>query len=53
MRQTIVLRPGDKIPVDAVVTSGTGTVDMKALTGEPDPVHCADRRKRCSAEASI
>ena len=38
MRQTIVLHPGDKIPVDAVVTSGTGTVDMKALTGEPDPV---------------
>lgn len=38
LRQTIVLHPGDKIPVDAVVTSGTGTVDMKALTGEPDPV---------------
>lgn len=38
VRQTIVLHPGDKIPVDAVVTSGTGTVDMKALTGESDPV---------------
>lgn len=24
LRQTIVLHPGDKIPVDAVVTSGTG-----------------------------
>ena len=35
--QTIVLRPGEKIPVDAVVTSGTGTVDMKALTGESEP----------------
>lgn len=36
--QIIVLRPGEKIPVDAVVTSGTGTVDMKALTGESEPI---------------
>ena len=49
LRQTIVLHPGDKIPVDAVVTSGTGTVDMKALTGEPDPVTV----RIGSAEASI
>lgn len=35
--QNIVLRPGEKIPVDAVVTSGTGTVDTKALTGESEP----------------
>ncbi len=35
--QIIVLRPGEKIPVDAVVTSGSGTVDMKALTGESEP----------------
>ena len=43
LRQTIVLHPGDKIPVDAVVTSGTGTVDMKALTGEPVTVRIGDR----------
>lgn len=35
--QIIILRPGEKIPVDAVVTKGTGTVDMKALTGESEP----------------
>lgn len=35
--QIIVLKPGEKIPVDAVVTSGTGTIDMKALTGESEP----------------
>lgn len=35
--QIIVLRPGEKIPVDAVVTEGSGTVDMKALTGESEP----------------
>ncbi len=36
-KQIIVLKPGEKIPVDAVVTMGTGTVDMKALTGESKP----------------
>lgn len=35
--QTIVLKPGDRIPVDAVVTDGEGAVDMKALTGESRP----------------
>lgn len=32
--QIIILRPGEKVPVDCVVTDGTGTVDLKALTGE-------------------
>ena len=43
--QIIVLRPGEKIPVDAVVTEGAGTVDMKALTGESEPraVRAGDR----------
>ena len=35
--QTIILRPGGKIPVDAEVTAGTGTVDTKAITGEAEP----------------
>ena len=45
LKQVIVLRPGEKIPVDAVVTAGTGTVDMKALTGESEPkaVRTGDR----------
>ncbi len=34
----IVIRPGERIPVDAVVTSGSTTVDTKALTGEAMPV---------------
>ena len=33
----IVIRPGEKIPVDAVVTAGSSMVDMKALTGESEP----------------
>ncbi|WP_123533364.1 heavy metal translocating P-type ATPase [Halosimplex salinum] len=33
-----VVRPGDKIPLDGVVASGTGTVDQASLTGESVPV---------------
>ena len=34
----IVLAPGDRVPVDAVVLQGSGSVDVSALTGEPLPI---------------
>lgn len=34
---TIVIRPGEKIPADAVIIHGFGTIDEKALTGEFRP----------------
>ena len=33
----IVIKPGERIPVDAVVLSGVTTIDTKALTGEAIP----------------
>ena len=42
---TLVVRPGEKIPVDAVVISGDSMVNTAALTGEsvPRSVHPGDR----------
>lgn len=35
---TVVVRPGQSIPVDGVITEGSSAVDQSALTGESIPV---------------
>ncbi|GIW26244.1 heavy metal translocating P-type ATPase [Meiothermus sp.] len=35
----VVVRPGERIPVDGVVVSGQSYVDESMITGEPIPVH--------------
>src|SRR6266540_3999316 len=36
--EVIVVRPGERIPVDGVLVNGASTVDESMLTGEPMPV---------------
>ncbi len=38
---TLRLKPGEKIPVDGTITSGSGTIDESMITGEPIPVEKA------------
>lgn len=38
--EIIIVRPGEKIPLDAVITKGETSVNNAALTGESLPVEC-------------
>ena len=36
--EEVIVRPGERIPADGVVLSGTTSVDESAITGEPIPI---------------
>ncbi|MFP4445355.1 MAG: heavy metal translocating P-type ATPase [Desulfosudaceae bacterium] len=38
INDTVLVRPGERIPVDGVITKGLSAVDESMLTGEPVPV---------------
>ena len=37
----LLVRPGDRIPLDGVVVSGESRIDTAPITGEPVPVHAS------------
>ena len=39
--ETVVIRPGDRVPVDCTVLDGRALIDVSALTGESVPVEAA------------
>lgn len=36
--ETVLVRPGQRIPVDGVISSGTSSINQAAVTGESEPV---------------
>lgn len=41
LNEVVIVRPGEKIPVDGEVVSGHATIDQAAITGESMPVEVA------------
>ncbi|MGL5355545.1 MAG: heavy metal translocating P-type ATPase [Cetobacterium sp.] len=49
----LIVKPGEKVPVDGIVTLGTTTLDKSALTGESMPVVCEVGNKILSGSVNI
>ncbi len=49
----IVVRPGEKIPLDGIIIEGMGSVDSKALTGESIPVDVSVNSEVLSGSINI
>jgi heavy metal translocating P-type ATPase len=49
----LLVRPGDLVPVDGEVTSGTSAVDQSALTGEPLPIRAVRGTRLLSGSVNL
>ncbi len=49
----IIIKTGEKVPVDGVVTSGNTSLDMKALTGESKPISIKENDNILSGAINI
>jgi heavy metal translocating P-type ATPase len=49
----LIVKPGDLVPVDAVVTAGTSAVDQSALTGEPIPIRAFSGTELMSGSVNL
>lgn len=49
----VLVRPGDRIPLDGVVVSGESRVDTSPITGEPVPVHVVEGKAVVSGCVNI
>lgn len=50
---TVVVRPGEKIPSDGIVTAGMSSVDASMLTGESMPVEVAEGSRVVGATINV
>jgi len=49
----LMVKPGDLVPVDGVVTAGTSAVDQSALTGEPIPIRALPGTELMSGSVNL
>ncbi|MGQ4808378.1 putative copper-exporting P-type ATPase V [Candidatus Entotheonellaceae bacterium PAL068K] len=49
----VVIRPGERIPIDGIVLEGTGAVDESTLTGEARPVFKAPGERLMGATVNV
>jgi heavy metal translocating P-type ATPase len=49
----LIVKPGDLVPVDGVVTAGTSAVDQSALTGEPIPIRALPGTELMSGSVNL
>lgn len=49
----IVIKPGEKVPLDGFVVKGAGSLDTKALTGEAMPVEVKERDSVISGSINL
>lgn len=51
--ETIIIRPGEKVPLDGIVLKGSSSLDTKALTGESMPVEIAEGQNIVSGSINL
>ncbi|MDR2108443.1 MAG: cation-translocating P-type ATPase [Coriobacteriales bacterium] len=51
--ERVVVRPGERIPLDGIVASGTALVDESPITGESIPVHKSQGAQVFSGSLSV
>ena len=53
IQEHIIVKPGEKIPLDGIVYSGESMIDAKALTGESQLVHVSKDSKVISGSINL
>lgn len=50
---TILIKPGEKIPVDAVIIKGNSNIDTSAITGESKPTEVGETKEVLSGSINL
>lgn len=51
--EELIVKVGEKIPLDGIIISGSSTLDMKSLTGESEPIYVNEGREVLSGGINL